>query len=195
MFARSGLPQQSGTSRPVGIPRPANKHSLTTPACTITRTSRCRCARRRSAHAGCRGPTGDGCQSTSSLAYLTSRASAPSPSATIWLAREAHTFLQPAELLLHYGHAPDGDQRWWQEAQKLASLRQVKGARSIFGRPLRTAAHRADVLRLQLLIEHRGSLGHGCSLPRNVHALFDGPKDFVIGREGAASHVWATRPR
>ena len=103
--------------------------------------------------------------------------------------RAAHTFLQPAELLLHYGHAPDGDQRWWQEAQKLASLRQVKAPRSIFGRPLRTAAHRADVLRLQLLIEHGGVyLDMDVVVLRNVHALFDGPKDFVIGREGSASH-------
>ena len=55
-------------------------------------------------------------------------------------------------------------------------------------RPLRTAAHRADVLRLQLLIEHGGVyLDLDFLVLKPLSPLLHGPKDFVIGREGATS--------
>ena len=47
---------------------------------------------------------------------------------------------------------------WWERAIPLVSLRPAPATVSIFGRPLAHAAHRADVLRLQLLIAHGGDI-------------------------------------
>ena len=72
--------------------------------------------------------------------------------------RSAFLHLQPAKLLLHHHHEPatTNAAAYWQRAVALAEPRRVALPTSIFGRPLAHAAHRADVLRLQLLIAHGG---------------------------------------
>ena len=101
--------------------------------------------------------------------------------------RAAHLHMQPASLLLHHHHLPTG--AWWSEAQKLLELRRVELPRTIFGRPLVAAAHRADVLRLQLLIAHGGLyLDLDVIVLRPMHNLLRGTRAFVIGREGHAGH-------
>ena len=101
--------------------------------------------------------------------------------------RSAHLHLQPARLLMHHHHVPTGP--WWEEAKKLLELRRVELPRSIFGRTLSAAAHRADVLRLQLLIELGGLyIDLDVVVLRPMHHLLRGRKSFVIGREGHRNH-------
>ena len=68
--------------------------------------------------------------------------------------RAAHVHLQPTRIRFHYHHSPQG--KWWDHAVPLLDLERVDIPREIFGRSLAHAAHRADVLRLRLLIEHGG---------------------------------------
>ena len=68
--------------------------------------------------------------------------------------RAAHVHLQPAKLLMHYHHLPTGP--WWAEAAPLVESRRVKLPHSRSTQELKHAAHRADLLRLELLIAHGG---------------------------------------
>jgi len=104
--------------------------------------------------------------------------------------RAAHVHLQPATLLLHHAHLPTGE--WWDAAVGMLTLRRVALPRSVFGRPLAHAAHRADVLRLQLLIRHGGIY-----LDLDVIALrpfapllplLQHEASFLLGREGHPDH-------
>lgn len=102
----------------------------------------------------------------------------------------AHTHLQPSTLLLHYSHAPTGV--WWEAAVGMLSLRRVKVPRAVFGRPLTHAAHRADVLRLQLLIQFGGIYLDLDVITLRSFAplipLLTPEASFLIGREGHPDH-------
>jgi hypothetical protein len=60
-----------------------------------------------------------------------------------------------AELLFWYEHEPDG--QWWRASRPHLTLCPIEAPREIFGRPLVHPAHRADVVRLQVLLEHGGA--------------------------------------
>ena len=95
----------------------------------------------------------------------------------------AHQHLQPATLLLHYRHLPQGE--WWERARPLVTLRMAPEITSIFGRPLAHAAHRADVLRLRLLIELGGIyLDMDVVVVRPFDELLRAGHAFVMGKEG-----------
>ena len=95
----------------------------------------------------------------------------------------AHQHLQPATLLLHYRHLPQGE--WWERARPLVTLRLAPEISSVFGRPLAHAAHRADVLRLRLLIELGGIyLDMDVVVVRPFDELLHAGHDFVMGKEG-----------
>ncbi len=59
------------------------------------------------------------------------------------------------KLVLWYSHAPSGNP-FWQAAVRLAEAVRVDAPTVIHHRPLAHPAHRADVLRLQVLLEHGG---------------------------------------
>lgn len=61
---------------------------------------------------------------------------------------------QPRRINLHYKYEPSGI--WWQRARPYLNLLEVEPPAEIFGNPLANPAHMADVLRLQILIEHGG---------------------------------------
>ena len=95
----------------------------------------------------------------------------------------AHEHLRPATLLLHCRHEPHGV--WWERARPLLTVRAAPAIDSVFGRPLAHAAHRADVLRLRLLIEHGGVyLDMDVVVVRPFGALLRAGHDFVLGKEG-----------
>lgn len=60
----------------------------------------------------------------------------------------------PASVTLYYEYEPDGI--WWNEVKRLVTTTAVVAPRRIFGRPINRTAHRADVLRLELLIQAGG---------------------------------------
>ena len=104
--------------------------------------------------------------------------------------RAAHKHHAQCRLLFHYHHEPNGT--WWQHARPLVELHRVELATTIFGRSLRTAAHRSDVLRLKLLIEHGGIyLDLDVIVLRPLAGLLSPSRSsapFVIGQEGDDSH-------
>jgi Glycosyltransferase sugar-binding region containing DXD motif len=54
----------------------------------------------------------------------------------------------------HSEFEPTGE--WWQKAKPLLTLKQVKAPGNIMGNPLHHVAHKADVVRLQVLKEYGG---------------------------------------
>jgi hypothetical protein len=61
---------------------------------------------------------------------------------------------RPERVFLHYQHACSGP--WWERVQELVTLNLVAAPLEIFGWPLQHYAHRSDVLRLNMLLEHGG---------------------------------------
>lgn len=61
---------------------------------------------------------------------------------------------QPGEIVFHYEHQPDGE--WWERAKPFLTLDPVHAPRYFDGRALEKFAHRADVLRLQILLAEGG---------------------------------------
>jgi hypothetical protein len=68
--------------------------------------------------------------------------------------RSAIEKLKPHEAVLYIEDEPQGP--WWEETRKFIDIKSVRSPRSIFGRELNHPAHRADVFRLQTLIEFGG---------------------------------------
>ena len=99
--------------------------------------------------------------------------------------RSASVHLQPARLLLHYHHLPTGTA--WAQAAPLVELHKVELPRSRSATELKHAAHRADVLRLELLIAHGGIY-----LDLDVVVIQPFARllqyEFVLAKEGDESH-------
>jgi Glycosyltransferase sugar-binding region containing DXD motif len=89
--------------------------------------------------------------------------------------------IKPERAYLYYEYEPSGP--WWDLTKPLIELVKIKAPREIFGRPLRSVAHRADVVRLEKLIEY-GGIYLDCDVL--VHRNFDDLLDnsFVISQEG-----------
>ncbi len=61
---------------------------------------------------------------------------------------------QPERVYFHYHHEPAG--YWWERIKPQLTLNQVSIPESIFGNPLHHFAHKADVIRLEVLLEYGG---------------------------------------
>lgn len=61
---------------------------------------------------------------------------------------------QPDEIVLHYSHEPSGE--WWERTRSLVELDRVVIPETIHGRSLTHFAHKADVLRLEILMSEGG---------------------------------------
>ncbi len=68
--------------------------------------------------------------------------------------KSAHELNRPERIYFHYQHECSGP--WWEKAAAMLTLNRVEPPREIFGRRLVHFAHRSDVLRLSLLLEHGG---------------------------------------
>jgi len=89
--------------------------------------------------------------------------------------------LNPEKVFLYYAHEPTG--AWWRQTRRLVTPVRIEAPTEIFGQPLAHVAHRADVVRLQKLIEHGGIY---LDADVFVQRSFDDLLDFstVLGREG-----------
>lgn len=58
-------------------------------------------------------------------------------------------------LLFWHEHEPSG--QWWDASRPYLTLQKIAAPTEIFGRPLVHPAHRADVVRLQVLLDHGGT--------------------------------------
>ncbi len=61
---------------------------------------------------------------------------------------------KPDEIVFHYEYEPEGE--WWERAKPFLTLARVNAPRYFNGRALEHFAHRADVLRLQILLAEGG---------------------------------------
>jgi len=103
--------------------------------------------------------------------------------------------IRPDQTFLYYEFEPYGP--WWELSRKLVTPVRIEAPRSIFGRKLTHVAHRADVVRLQMLIEHGGIYLDADVL---VQKSFDDllAHRTVLGREGSeglANAVILAEPR
>jgi len=90
---------------------------------------------------------------------------------------------RPSKIFLHYAYEPTGE--WWERAKPYLTLNQVTPPSEIFGRPLEHFAHRADVLRLEVLMQHGGIYLDMDVVCINSFAPLL-PNDFVMGVEPGA---------
>jgi len=95
--------------------------------------------------------------------------------------RSALERLKPDAAHFYYEYEPSGP--WWELTKPLLALQKIEAPREIFGRPVEHPAHRADVVRLQKLIEHGGIyLDCDVLVQRSFDDLLD--NSFVISQEG-----------
>jgi hypothetical protein len=89
--------------------------------------------------------------------------------------------IKPTEAYIYYEYEPTGV--WWQETRKLLNPVKITAPREIFGNPLMHVAHRADLVRLEVLIRHGGIYLDADVL---VHQGFDDLLDqsVLMGEEG-----------
>jgi len=89
--------------------------------------------------------------------------------------------IAPKRTYLYYEFEPTGP--WWELSRELVTPVEIEAPRKIFGRPLESMAHRADVARLQKLLEHGGIyLDADVLVQRSFDDLLD--HSTVLGQEG-----------
>lgn len=89
--------------------------------------------------------------------------------------------IRPKHAFFYYEHEPTGP--WWSLSRPLVDPVRIAAPREIYGRPLTHVAHRADVIRIQKLIEYGGIYLDADVL---VHRSFDDLLDYscVLGSQG-----------
>lgn len=93
---------------------------------------------------------------------------------------------KPSAAIFHYQFEPTGE--WWEKAKPLLTLNKISAPDSFMGRPLYHVAHKADVVRLQMLKEHGGVYLDLDTI--SVKPLTDLLNhSFVIGQELKAAYV------
>ena len=94
--------------------------------------------------------------------------------------------LRPDKVLFHYSFEPSGP--WWRLSRPLVTLNRVTAPDSVFGNPLNHVAHKADVIRMQVLIEHGGIyLDTDVLVQRSFDDLLD--HSVVMGQEKAGGSI------
>lgn len=89
--------------------------------------------------------------------------------------------IKPERVYFWCEYTPEGP--WWELTRGMVEVMSIKAPREIFGNPLLHVAHRADVVRLEKLIEHGGIYLDADVL---VHRDFDDLLQYsmVMGEEG-----------
>lgn len=95
--------------------------------------------------------------------------------------RSAIRHIKPDQVFFYYEYEPTGP--WWELTRPLVTPVKIEAPRKIFDRPVTHPAHRADVVRLQKLIEHGGIYLDADVV---VHRSFDDllGHSTVLGQEG-----------
>ncbi len=94
--------------------------------------------------------------------------------------RSAAVLNDPVDILFHYQYEPRGE--WWERIKPQLTLNKIVVPEKIFGNPLHHVAHKADVVRLQMLQDHGGIyLDLDTISIKPLKGLLD--HSFVIGEE------------
>ena len=96
--------------------------------------------------------------------------------------KSAYDVNKPDNIFFYYCYEPHCE--WWERAKKYITPIKVEAPKEIFGNPIKSYAHQADVIRLQLLIEEGGIYldSDTLCLKPLTPLLEDG--GFVMGQEG-----------
>lgn len=95
--------------------------------------------------------------------------------------KSAHDLNKPDEIFFYYTFEPEGE--WWERTKEFVTGVRVDAPDNIFGNKLVHVAHKADILRLNVLIEKGGiylDLDTICCKPFTGLLNYK----FVIGRQG-----------
>jgi hypothetical protein len=85
------------------------------------------------------------------------------------------------EINYYYEHEASGE--WWEKLKEIANLHKIKAPTEVFGNPIKHFAHRADVIRMQLLKDVGGIyLDMDTITKKSFDPLLT--ESFVIGQEG-----------
>lgn len=96
--------------------------------------------------------------------------------------KSAYEVNKPDNIFFYYHYEPYGE--WWERAKQYITPIKVEPPKEIFGNPIKSYAHQADVIRLQLLIEEGGIyLDSDTLCLKPLTPLLEGG-GFVMGREG-----------
>lgn len=108
--------------------------------------------------------------------------------------RSVYEINRPDNIFFYYKYEPRG--KWWQASKKMVTLVPIEPPTEIFGKPLLHFAHKADVLRIEVLMKYGGvylDMDVICLKP--FKELFN--YDFVMGvesEEGLCNAVMLSRP-
>jgi mannosyltransferase OCH1-like enzyme len=95
--------------------------------------------------------------------------------------KSAYDVIKPTYIMFHYHYMPTGDN--FERAKHMLTLNYVPLVETVFGRPVTHYAHRADVVRLQVLEEYGGIyLDLDLISLKPVDHLLD--REFIMAQEG-----------
>ena len=103
--------------------------------------------------------------------------------------KAAYDNLNPTTIFIHYRNKPYGI--WWNKVLPYVTLQKVRDVKTIFGNSVTNFAHKADVIRLEVLLKYGGIyLDSDTWLIQDFSKiLLDGKYDFVMGQEGPLGAV------
>lgn len=100
--------------------------------------------------------------------------------------KSAHDVLKPDKIMFHYHHMPVGEN--FERARPMLTLRQVPLVTTVFGQPVTHYAHKADVVRLEVLEKYGGIyLDLDLISLKPVDHLLD--REFVMAQEGVEGSI------
>ncbi|CAO3607246.1 unnamed protein product [Mucor hiemalis] len=100
--------------------------------------------------------------------------------------KSAHDVLKPDKIMFHYHHMPVGEN--FERAKPMLSLRQVPLVTTVFDKPVTHYAHKADVVRLQVLEKYGGIyLDLDLISLKPIDHLLD--REFVMAQEGVEGSI------
>lgn len=95
--------------------------------------------------------------------------------------RSAFEVNNPEEIFFYYSYEPDGE--WWEKTRELVTLVKINAPEEIFGNKLYHVAHKADIIRLEYLIEKGGIyMDLDTISKKSFKPLLE--NKFVIGKQG-----------
>jgi glycosyltransferase involved in cell wall biosynthesis len=99
--------------------------------------------------------------------------------------KAARDFLQPDKIYIHFAFEPLGS--WWILAKEKLSItsNKVRDVVNIFNNPVHHFAHKADIIRLEALMNYGGIyLDLDVWVYRDIRFLLDSGHEFIMGQEG-----------
>jgi hypothetical protein len=97
--------------------------------------------------------------------------------------KAAHDFLQPETIYVHYTYEPLGS--WWELAKDFVTPNKVRNVVNIFNHSVHHFAHKADIIRLEVLLQYGGVyFDLGVWVYRDIRFLLTSGHEFIMGQEG-----------